>query len=188
VTGTAAFAWYPYPNQGVGGPGPAPTALGLSDYVALHLEQRGLFSRVVRTRDLETAKAAGATLVLSGRVDRFGAMLAEAHDPYLARPDDHQDWRLVAAADYVVELRRIEGDELLLARECVGRDETDDLTDQLAPFRGTQEVPGAQLSQSHLPRMAAADMANHGRRSLERATVPLVAAVEARMRQEPHSQ
>jgi hypothetical protein len=188
VLGAAAFAWYPYPNPGVGKPGPAPAALGMADYVALHVEQRGLFARVVRVRDLEQAKAAGAALVMSGRIDRFGAMLAQAHDPYSVRPDDGLDFRLVAAADYSVELRRVAGDELLLARECLGRDESYDLSDELTPFRGPQPVPGVQLSQSRFPRMAEADLANHGRRSLERATVPLVAAVEERMRLEPRSQ
>jgi hypothetical protein len=188
VTGTAAFAWYPFPNQGVGKPGPAPVSLGMADYVALHFEQRGVFARVVRVRDAEQAKAAGATLLLTGRIDRFGAMLAQAHDPYSARPDDGLDFRLVAAADYQVELRRITGDELLLARECLGRDESYDLSDELTPFRGPQPLPGILISQARFPRMAEADLANHGRRSLERATVPLVAAVEERLRQEPRSQ
>jgi hypothetical protein len=188
VLGSAAFVWYPFPNQGVGKPGPAPAALGLADYVALHLEQRGLFGRVVRARDLEQARAAGATLLLTGRIDRFGAMLAQAHDPYSVRPDDGQDFRIVAAADYSIELRRAADAELLLARECIGRDEKGDITDELEGFRGSQPVPGVRLSQSRFPRMAEADLANHGRRSLERATVPLVAAVEERMRQEPRSQ
>jgi hypothetical protein len=160
----------------------------MADYVALHLEQRGLFARVIRVRDEEQARAAGATLLLRGRIDRFGAMLAQAHDPYAARPDDSLDFRLVAAADYEIELRRVEGDELLLARECLGRDESYHLNDELSGLRGSQPVPGIQVSPSQFPRMAEADMANHGRRSLERATVPLVAAVEERMRREPRSQ
>jgi hypothetical protein len=188
VLGAAAFAWYPFPNPGVGKPGPAPASLGMADYVALHLEQRGVFARVIRTRDVEQAKAAGATLVLSGRIDRFGAMLAQGHDPYAARPDEGADFRLVAASDYQIELRRVADDELLLARECLGRDESYDLNDQLTQLRGPQPLPGVQVSASRFPRMAEADMANHGRRSLERATVPLVAAVEERMRQSPRSQ
>lgn len=188
VLGAAAFAWYPFPNPGVGKPGLAPASLGMADYVALHLEQRGVFARVIRTRDAEQAKAAGATLVLSGRIDRFGAMLAQGHDPYAARPDDGADFRLVAASDYQIELRRVADDELLLARECLGRDESYDLNDQLTLLRGSQPLPGVQVSASRFPKMAEADMANHGRRSLERATVPLVAAVEERMRQAPRSQ
>src|SRR5262249_26860276 len=105
VTGAAAFAGDPFPNPGDGKPRPAPAALGLADYVALHLEQRGVFARVIRARDEDQAKAAGATLLLRGRIDRFGAMLAQGHDPYAAHPDDGQDFRLVAAADYEIELR-----------------------------------------------------------------------------------
>jgi hypothetical protein len=188
VLGAAAFAWYPFPNPGVGKPGPAPAAFGMADYVALHLEQRGVFARVIRVRDMDQAKAAGATLTLTGRIDRFGAMLAQGHDPYAARPDDGLDFRLVAASDYQIELRRVADDELLLARECLGRDESYDLNDELTALRGPQPLPGVIVSPSRFPRMAEADMANHGRRSLERATVPLVAAVEERMRQQPRSQ
>jgi hypothetical protein len=188
VTGTAAFTWYPFPNHGIGRALPAPVSVGLADYVALSLEERGIFFRVVRARDVEQARAAKATLLLSGRVDRFAAVFAAARDPYAVRADDPRDWRLVAAADYRIEVRRTQDDTLLLDRECVGRDEADHLFDELPPFRGSGEVERYSLSQSRMPRIAASDMARHSRRSLERATIPLVAAVEARMRQNPSAQ
>lgn len=188
VTGSAAFSWYPFPNHGIGKPLPAPVALGLADYVALHLEQRGIFGRVVRARDVEQARAARATLLLSGRIVRFGAMFAEVKDPFAVRSDDPRDWRIVAAADYRVEVRRVEDGSLVLDRECLGRDEESHLFDELAHFRGSGTVGRYTLSQSRMPELAAADLASHSRRSLERATVPLIAAVEARMRESPGAQ
>src|SRR5262249_24124776 len=148
VTGSAAFSWYPFPNHGIGRPLPAPVALGLADYVALHLEQRGIFGRVVRVKDPEQARAAKATLLLTGRVDRFGAMFAEVKDPFAVRADDPRDWRIVAAADYKVELRKVEDGTLVLARECLGRDEESHLFDELPHFRGSGTVERYTLSQS----------------------------------------
>jgi hypothetical protein len=188
VTGTAAFSWYPFPNHGIGKPLPAPVALGLSDYIALHLEQRGIFGRVVRARDPEQARAARATLLLTGRVDRFGAMFTEVKDPFAVRSDDPRDWRIVAASDYKVELRKAEDGALVLARECLGRDEDDHIFDELAHFRGSGAVANYRLSQSKMANFAASDLASHSRRSLERATVPLIAAVEAKMRESPGAQ
>lgn len=188
VTGTGAFSWYPFPNQGIGRPLPAPVALGLSDYVALHLEQRGIFGRVVRARDAEQARAAKATLLLSGRIVRFGAMFTEVKDPFLVRSDDPRDLRIVGAADYEIELRKADDGTLVLARECLGRDEDSHLFDELAHFRGSGTVERYTLSQAKMRDMAAADLASHSRRSLERATVPLIAAVEARMRESPGAQ
>jgi hypothetical protein len=188
VTGTSAFAWYPFPNPGVGLPRIEPVAAGLADYLALHLEQRGLFARVLRAPDEATARAAGATLVMTGRIDRFGALFAETSDPYVVRPDDPSDWRIAGAALYSVEVRRLADGALLLAHDCVGRDEDPHLFDELARFRGPAEIEGIELSPARMPRLALADLARHCRRSLERATAPLLAAVEQRLRAEPAAQ
>ncbi len=179
VTGTAAFRWYPFPNHGWGKPLPAPLATALADYVALHLEQRRVFARVVRVQDARVAAAVGATLLLSGRIDRFGAELAELRDPFVVRPDDWTEFRLLAAADYTIALTPIAGGEPLLSRRCKARDDQSRLLDDLEHYRGNQAQPLWQLDAEHFPGFAEADLVDRARRALEGATVPLVAAIEA---------
>jgi hypothetical protein len=178
VTGDAAFAWYPFPNHGIGEPLVTPIGPALADYVALELEQRGVFAKVVRVRDAAAAKSAGATLLMSGRVQRFGAMIAESHDPYVVRPDDWVEYHLVAAARYSVELARADVPTPLLARDCLGRDEEPNLADELTKRRGSQVLPIERLDAQDFPTWATHDLAAHARRALERATAPLVTEVE----------
>src|SRR4029450_9793433 len=103
---------------------------------------------------------------------RFGAMFAEVKDPFAVRSDDPRDWRIVAAADYRVEVRRAEDATLVLDRECLGRDEESHLFDELARFRGSGTVGRYTLSQSHMPELAAADLAIHRPRNPVRAARP----------------
>lgn len=178
VTGDGAWLWYPFPNHGWGRPLPAPLAQGLADYVALHLEQRRIFAQVIRARTPEEAARHGATLLLAGRVDRFGAMLAELRDPFVARPDDWQEFRMLAAADYSVALAPGDGSPALLERRCAVREDQSRLTDSLDRFRGSQRQPLWQLDAEDFPAMAEHDLAQRLRRALAAATIDLVAAVE----------
>lgn len=178
VLGAAAFRWYPFPNHGIGKPLAAASAIGLSDYVALALEQRGIFARVVRAPDAATAREAGATLFLEGTIDRFGALLAESRDPFVVRPDDWTEYQLLAATDYSVRLTTSDGSTPLFTRECVGRSDDLHLFDRLTPFRGSQSRPLYQLDATDFPADALGDMGDHARRSLEQATAPLIASLE----------
>jgi len=179
VTGDGAFSWYPFPNHGWGKPLPAPLSTALADYVALHLEQRRAFTTIYRVRDAEMAREVGATLLLTGRIDRFGAQLTERGDPFVVRPDDWAEFRLVAGADYAVELVPITGGEPLLARRCRARDDDGRQMDALERMRGSQVQPHWQLDAADFPGDAERDMVEHVRRALEAATVPMIAAIEA---------
>lgn len=179
VTGTGAFRWYPFPNHGWGKPLPAPLETALPDYLALHLEQRRVFARVVRVSDARVAAAVGATLLLSGRIDRFGAQLAELRDPFVVRPDDWAEFRVLAAADYTVTLAPLDGSAPLLERRCRARDDQSRLLDELERYRGRQAHPYWQLDAEHFPGIAEEDLVARARRALEGATVPLIAAIEA---------
>jgi len=178
VTGEGAFSWYPFPNHGWGKPLPAPLSTALADYVALHLEQRRAFTRIYRVRDAEMAREVGATLLLTGRIDRFGAQLSERADPFVVRPDDWVEYRLLAGADYAVELVPITGGEPLLARRCRARDDSGRQMDALENYRGNQAQPHWQIDSADFPGDAERDMVDHARRALEAATVPLIRAIE----------
>lgn len=178
VTGDGAFSWFPFPNHGWGKPLPAPLSTALADYVALHLEQRRAFTKIFRVRDAAMAHEVGATLLLTGRIDRFGAQLTELGDPFVVRPDDWIEYRLVAGADYSVELVPATGGEPLLARRCRARDDLGRQMDALEPFRGSHAQPHHQLDAADFPGNAESDMVDHARRALEAATVPLIAAIE----------
>lgn len=178
VTGDAAFAWFPFPHHGVGRPSVGPLGRTFADYLALQIEQRGLFAKVIRAPDGATALAAGATLQLAGRVDRFGAMFAEARDPYVVRPDDWIEYRLLAVAQLHAELSRADDEAPLLRHDCLGRDDDLHLGDRLEGFRGSQVHPLYQLDSEDLPRLAIEDLVSHARRALERATAPLLAEIE----------
>ncbi len=179
VTGTGAFRWYPFPNHGWGKPLPAPLATALPDYLALHLEQRRVFAKVVRVSDARVAGAVGATLLLRGRIDRFGAQLAELRDPFVVRPDDWTEFRVLAAADYTVALTSLDGLNPFLERRCHARDDQSRLLDELEHYRGRQAQPYWQLDAEHFPGFADRDLVDRARRALEGATVPLIAAIEA---------
>ena len=179
VTGTGAFRWYPFPNHGWGKPLPAPLETALPDYLALHLEQRRVFARVVRVSDARVAAAVGATLLLTGHIDRFGAQLAERRDPFVVRPDDWTEWSVQAGADYTVTLTPIEGGAPLLERRCLERADQARLLDDLEHYRGRHAAPYWQLDAEHFPGFAERDLVERARRALEGATVPLIAAIEA---------
>jgi len=179
VTGEAAFAWYPFPNHGIGRPRVRPLHEALPDYVALSIEQRGLFARVIRAKDAGAARGAGATLVLTGVIERFGATLAPTPDPYVVRPDDPVDFRLLAAARVQVVVARLDDEKPLLVRQCVGFDEEPHLFDRLPPFSAAPPRSLRRLDASGFPAYAAEDLAVHARRALERATAPLIAALES---------
>lgn len=178
VTGRDAFAWYPFPNHGWGKPLPAPLAIALADYVALHVEQRGLFARVVRCRDTEAARELGATLLLSGRVDHFAALLTERRDPFVVRADDRVEYRLLAGADYSVTLSTPDSSEPRLTRRCRARDDQGRLQQELEHYRGSQASPWWQLDANEFPAMAEADLTDRARRALATATGELLAALE----------
>jgi hypothetical protein len=151
VTGDGAFSWYPFPNHGWGKPLPARLSTALADYVALHLEQRRAFTTIFRVRDAEMAREVGATLLLTGRIDRFGAQLTERADPFVVRPDDWVEYRLVAGADYAIELVPITGGEPLLSRRCRARDDQGRQMDALEHYRGSQVQPYWQLDAACFP-------------------------------------
>ena len=178
VTGDGAFSWYPFPNHGWGKPLPAPLSIALADYIALHLEQRRAFTTIVRVRDAEMARQVGAKLLLTGRIDRFGAQFTERADPLVARPDDWAEFRLVAGADYTVQLVPATGGEPLLSRRCRARDDFGRQHDALERYRGSQREPLWQIDSADLPGDAESDMVDRARRALEAATVPLIAAIE----------
>lgn len=188
VLGAAAFSWYPYPNHGIGKPVASAFEPALADYLALQFEQRGLFARVVRAPDVDAARAAGATLVLTATVSRFGAMLVEATDPFVVRPDHPVEWRVLGVAEFRVEIARAADGATLLARDCLGRDEEDHVLDRLAGFKGTQVRPYARADAEGFSERARHDLAVHARRALERATAPLVAAVEGAIRDQSPAQ
>src|SRR5688572_1104451 len=134
VTGEGAFAWYPFPNHGIGKPLVRPVAQGLADYLALSIEERGLFAKVVRAKDEAEAAAVGADVVLRGRIDRFATLLAEAHDPFVPRPDDWVQFRLLALAQFQMGFGSI-GELPWLESACVGRDEDPQFFDKLNAYR-----------------------------------------------------
>ncbi len=179
VTGTGAFAWYPFPNHGWGKPVTAPLAKALPDYLALALEQRGLFARVIRAPTIEAATSAGADLVLYGQIARFGAQLAELRDPFVVRSDDWTELRLLAGVDYSITLAPPDGGPPLLVRQCAAREDAGRHLDALERQRGNQQRPLWQLDAAHFPGYAEADLVGRTRRALESASVPLIAAIEA---------
>jgi hypothetical protein len=188
VTGEAAFAWYPFPNHGLGRPLLNRLELALPDYLALHLEQRRVFFRVVRVRDAAAAREVGATFTLGGRIDRFGALFAEVEDPYVVRADEPLEYRLLAAVRFQATLAR-EGDASpLLERDCLGRDEEADLRDHLPDLNATPSRSLRRLDAEDVGWQAREDMATHARRALERATAPLIAAVETALAPAPPAQ
>ncbi|MSR46341.1 MAG: hypothetical protein EXS13_04650 [Planctomycetes bacterium] len=178
ITGDGAFAWYPFPNHGWGTPLPATLDIALADYVALHLEQRRVFAKVIRCADATTAVAAGATLLLSGRIDHFGAIFVERRDPLVPRPDDWAEFRLLAGADYTVRLTANDGAGNAYERRCRAREDLGRLQDPLEHHRGRQREPHWQLDADGFPAMAESDMTGHARLALEAATVPLIADLE----------
>jgi hypothetical protein len=179
VTGTQAFAWYPFPHHGIGKPVVRPVGIGVADYLALEIEQRGVFANVIRVRNADEARVAGAQVILSGRIDRFGSLLAVVDDRYVVRPDDWVEFRLLSAAAYDAELRRVDGAAPLLARSCVGRVEDRHPSDKLNGYAGNQAVhPYYRLDATDFPAYAAEDMAVHARRALEQATAPLMSDLE----------
>jgi hypothetical protein len=188
VLGAAALAWFPFPNHGVGRPLPTPASRALADYVALALEQRGLFRRVVRARDSSAAQAAGAAFVLNGRIERLGALLAETRDPFVNRPDDWLVHRLLASADFTVRVLAPNPALPDFARTCRGRDERAHLFDALSHHRGDAATPTLALAAGDFPGMAALDLARHLRRSLESAAAPLLPALEDWLRGFPEAQ
>jgi hypothetical protein len=178
ITGDGAFAWYPFPNHGVGAPRVAPLTIALPDYLALLIEQRGLFNRVVRCRDESAAAELGASLVLHGRIDHFASLLTARPDPFAVRPDDRAEFRLVAGADFSVEIRESGATEALFERRCRARDDQGRLQQQLEHYRGSQASPWWRLDAGDFPAMAQHDLGDRARRALTEAAGFLLAELE----------
>ncbi|MBM4015461.1 MAG: hypothetical protein FJ293_10925 [Planctomycetes bacterium] len=178
VTGAQAFTWYPYPNHGIGAPRPAPLAVALPDYLALQIEQRALFHRVVRCHDEATALELGADLVLSGRIDHLAGILAERRDPFAVRPDDRAEYSLLAGADFTITIHAPPEAEPLLERRCRHRDDQARLQQELERYRGTQPSPWWQLDAADFPSMALHDLGERTRRALAQAAGGLLAELE----------
>ena len=178
VTGAQAFAWYPFPNHGIGAPRTAPLAVALPDYLALQIEQRALFQRVLRCHDEATAGALGADVVLSGRIDHFAGILTERRDPFAVRPDDRAEFRLLAGTDFTIVIHDPAEAEPLFVRRCRNRDDQARLQQELEHHRGSQPSPWWRLDSADFPHLALHDLGERTRRTLAAAAGGLLAEFE----------
>jgi hypothetical protein len=176
ITGDAAFAWISYPN--VGQPArTAPPALGIADYFAAVLLQRGLVERVVRVSSVEEASAVAADLVLSAKLHDFVSVFQQRPAERWRPKDDDQRFELITRVR--LEVRLVQGSRTLFEETMAHDGDPENLSvhDHLHLWRETEFRPVLALDQEEMPEATFEDMVRHAQQALEaiaRTTLDLI--------------